>query len=590
MDMLLRHINVLDLAAIFRRHEGLSPAPYLFDEERKTRAREYAKTRGIWADLDHRLDPDQPIAVIKRSVYRNYQRTGDRTMAQARASERMRELQRACLALWLAHPKGDRDCLQDLLWAYCDDWTWVMPAHEGRAIDLGAANLGATLAEILHVMGDVLEEEVIQRVTQEIQNRIFEPFFSYQSVDTWKSVRHNWNHVCNGEIIRTALYQIQDPLLLANMVHGAIVHLTYGLDGFTEDGGCVEGPGYWDYGFGHYLSVAQAVFFRTGGEINLLADEKIRRICAYPLATHIDGPLRATFADSSHGYLPARLALIVDSFEAMPNLYPLCEHHEDGRLRLKDMHELAMYSGEEGSEELEATDCVLPNLGYVKLLGAKGPKPLTLLALAGHNGVNHNHNDIGSFMLYKHGQLFCVDPGAPVYSRTTFSKDRYRSVFCNSFGHSVPSINGCLQGTGSEYYGTLQVENLGGVGSKRAVIDMTHAYPSGLVKRLIRSFEVEAQTDRLWLEDAYSFDAVPRSVEEALITFHPVSLCAEGTSVRVGDETCGITLTVEGTAGLFAVRELAQESKEGRTGQTISRITFQPEKVECEMVIRFLFV
>ncbi|MCY0874672.1 MAG: heparinase II/III family protein [Firmicutes bacterium] len=587
--MLLRHINIPDLAAIFRRHEGLSPVPYLFDEACKARARQYAKTSGIWADLDNRLHPDQPISVIKRSIYRGYQRTGERAIAQARVNERMQELKRACLALWLEHPLADTDYLQDLLWAYCDDWTWVTPAHEGHTIDLGAAKLAATMAETLHVVGESLEEEVTQRVTQEIQRRIFEPFFSCQFANTWKSVRHNWNHVCNGEIIRTALYQIEDPRLLANMVHGAIQNLTYGLDGFTEDGGCVEGPGYWDYGFGHYLYVAQALFFRTGGEINLLADEKIRRICEYPLATHIDGPLRATFADSSHGYLPARLALIVDSFEGMPNLYPLCERLEDGRLRLKDMHELALYDSEKQVGELEDRDWLLPELGMVKLLGAKGPTPLTLLALAGHNGVNHNHNDIGSFMLYKHGQLFFVDPGGPVYSRVTFSKDRYRSVFCNSFGHSVPTINGCLQELGSEYYGTLQVENLGGQGRKRAVIDMTHAYPSGLVKRLIRSFEIETHTGRLWLEDVYTFDSAPHSIEEALITFHPVCLSADGASVRIGDEACGMTVTAEGMAGRFAVMALVEESKEGRTGQTIHRITFHPEEVQREMTIRFFF-
>ena len=357
MDMLLRSINIVNLADIFRRHHGASPAPYLIAKERKALAREYAVENGIWEDLDNHFRPDQPIPVIKRSAYRNYRRIGDRTVPQARAGERMRELRRAFLALWLEHPKADLDYLQDLLWAYCDDWTWVMAAHEGRAIDLGAATLGATLAEILYVLRHQLEEEVTKRVSHEIERRIFDPFFNYHHADTWKSVRHNWNHVCNGEIIRTALYQIEDPFVLANMVHGAIQNLTYAIDGFTDDGGCVEGPGYWDYGFGHYLSVAEALFFRTDGEINLLGDEKIRRICEYPLAVNIEGPLH-----------------------------------------LRDVHELATYNGQRASGEPDSSDHLLPELGLVKLRGDEGPGQLTLMALAGNNGVNHNHNEIGSFM------------------------------------------------------------------------------------------------------------------------------------------------------------------------------------------------
>ena len=591
MDMLLRSINIVNLADIFRRHHGASPAPYLIAKERKALAREYAVENGIWEDLDNHFRPDQPIPVIKRSVYRNYRRIGDRTVPQARAGERMRELRRAFLALWLEHPKADLDYLQDLLWAYCDDWTWVMAAHEGRAIDLGAATLGATLAEILYVLRHQLEEEVTKRVSHEIERRIFDPFFNYHHADTWKSVRHNWNHVCNGEIIRTALYQIEDPLVLANMVHGAIQNLTYAIDGFTDDGGCVEGPGYWDYGFGHYLAVAEALFFRTGGEINLLADEKIRRICKYPLAVNIEGPLRATFADASQGYMPARLALIINSFYPMENLYHLCERNEDGTLHLRDVHELATYNGEKASGEPDSSDYLLPELGLVKLRGDEGPGQLTLMALAGNNGVNHNHNDIGSFMVYKHKQIFFVDPGGPVYSRATFSTSRYESVFCNSFGHSVPIIGGRPQEAGREYYGTMRVANLNGMNGehmKCVTIDMTHAYPEGTVKNLVRSFTLDTQANRLWLQDAYLFEEVPDSIEEAFITFHPVEVQSGGTSVRIGDEEHGVILSAPDVVGHFNVTVLLEESKEGRTSEIIRRVTFEPHEVLPAMSIRFL--
>ncbi|MGA1196185.1 MAG: hypothetical protein ACO36I_06765, partial [Candidatus Latescibacterota bacterium] len=369
--------------------------------------------------------------------------------------------------------------MQDLMWAYCDDWTWVMAAHEGRSIDLGSVALGSTLAEIVHVLGGRLEEEVTQRVSESIKKHIFDPYWDYTHLNGWETVRMNWNHVCNGEIIRTALYQLDDPQVLARMTHAAIQNLTYALDGFTNDGGCEEGPGYWQYGFGHYLMVAYALFLKTGGALNIMQDEtgKIERICKYPLAAHISGALRSTFADSSHGYTGAQAAMIINDFMKIPELYALCRQHEDGRLQVSGLHELAMYSGFKVKQAPDSKDYVLPDLGQVKLRGQAGKNQMTLMCLAGNNGVPHNHNDIGSFIVHKHGKLLLTDPGGPVYNRKTFGPNRYDILFCNSLGHSVPVINGKLQQPGEKYYGTLSVAHLNGNDIKTAEIDMTHAYP-----------------------------------------------------------------------------------------------------------------
>ena len=92
-----------------------------------------------------------------------------------------------------------------------------------------------------------------------------------------------------------------------------------------------------------------------------MADEtgKIRRICGYPLAAHIQGALRSTFADSSHGYTGARSAMIINAFSDMPELYALCDKHSDNTLKVRDVHSLAMYSGFEVETEANDRDYVL---------------------------------------------------------------------------------------------------------------------------------------------------------------------------------------------------------------------------------------
>jgi len=586
VKMLLRDVSMTDLAEMYRRNPDQSPAPYLTDPKAVARAKRLAKKNGVWKDLSENLDPTQDIPVMKRSAFRNYRRVGDREVPQAVAGYRRRELGRAAMALWLQHPKADVDYLQDLLWAYCDDHTWVMAAHEGRAIDLGSAGLGATFTEILHVLGNQLEDEVVQRISEKIEEHIFEPFWNYKHMDSWKTVRMNWNHVCNGEIIRTALYQIEDPVVLAHMTHAAIVNLTYALDGFTDDGGCEEGPGYWEYGFGHFLYTAYALYLKTKGELNLMedADGKIRRICEYPLAAHIQGTLRSTFADSSHGYTSARAAMIVNEFFDLPELYALCNRHTDGTLKAQDMHCLAMYSEFKVKTEANEKDYVLPDLGQAKLRGTRNKKQLTVMCLAGNNGVPHNHNDIGSFIVHRGDTLWLDDPGGPVYSGKTFGPNRYDILFCNSLGHSVPVINGKLQKEGGQYYGALEVENLNGEGEKRAVVDMTCAYPKGTVKSLVRSFTLNGNV--LTLEDRYEFSSKPESLEEGFITFESAKISEN--SVQIGPKSRGITLRAVDALGKFSIKQFEEESKEGRTDKVVTRIIFTPKQMAKELCLRFV--
>ena len=509
-------------------------------------------------------------------------------MPQAAAGRRRRELGRAYLALWLNHPKADLDYLQDLLWAYCDQQTWVMAAHEGRHIDLGSASLTASLAEILHVLGDRIEQEVVDRVSDEIDRRTFQVFSEYQHLDGWETVRMNWNHVCNGEIIKAALYQVEDPRHLARFTHAAIQNLTYALDGFASDGGCEEGPGYWGYGFGHYLYVAEALFLRTNGAIDLFEGERIDAICRYPLAAHIKGELRSTFADSSHGHIPLQAALIINEHKQIPELFELCSANKNRSLRPGGPHELAMYRGQKQTGKPDTNDYFLPGLGQVKLRSNPGPQSLTLMAIAGHNGVPHNHNDIGSFILHRGDTLWLTDPGGPIYTRKTFGPNRYDIVFCNSRGHSVPVINGQRQQPGAKFRGTIKVSGLNESGFKTAIVDMTRAYPKGTVERLRRTFSLDPDTNRLTITDVYAFTRRPKSVEEAFITFENVRVAKGGRSVQIGPRGKGVSIRAVGMTGRFTVAALAEESGEGRTGKTIQRITFTPRSLDREMILTFV--
>jgi len=584
--MILEQTTIGQLAAMLAPHMDKPAWPGLTDPKAKARARRWAKKLGIWEQLGQQLDPSRPIPAVKRSDYRDYRRTGRRRQGEAALAARVRETTNAALALWLRHPAADLDYLQDLLWAWCETTNWVWPAHERCVVDLGSSALARTFAEILCMLDHALEDEVKERVGAEIERRGLDPITDWRRPEGWFTVPMNWNHVCNANVITTALYRIRDAGVLAAYIHPLIQRLHYAVLGFAADGGCLEGPGYWNYGFGHYVDAAVVLHHRTGGKLDLMQGERIERICRYPLAAHIDGPTRAAFADGGHGYTSAETLLEINRFLPMKELYEVAARDAQGRLAVGGWRGLLLYNGEKVAGTPDPSDYLLPDLGMVKLRAGRGRKATALLALAGHNGVPHNHNDIGSFIVYRHGACLLTDPGAPVYTAKTFGPRRYEILFCRSRGHSVPIINGREQPAGERFHGTLAVEGLNAQGPKTATIDMSHAYDDASLQSLTRRL-VLADDGSVELTDRYAFRRKPRSLEEAFITFEPVRVVRGGRAAVIGSGRRSVTLASAPGAGRFAAARLVEESKEGRADRVVTRITFTPSSLAREMTLAF---
>jgi hypothetical protein len=99
-----------------------------------------------------------------------------------------------------------------------------------------------------------------------------------------------------------------------------------------------------------------------------------------------------------------------------------------------------------------ALDAWLPDIQVMtaRSVPDKG-KGLYLAAKGGHNDESHNHNDVGSFIIYKDGRPFIIDVGVETYTRKTFSRQRYDIWTMNSDYHNLPTINGLKQMNGREY-------------------------------------------------------------------------------------------------------------------------------------------
>lgn len=585
--MLLEHVSMRQLARWLKPHLGKAAWPGLDGPRAVPRMRQWMKRMGTWRKLGQRVDPARPIEVLPRSLYREYARTGIREGWQDAHSQRQARLIDAAMALWLDHPAADLDLVQDLIWAVCEMSTWTMPAHEYvDPVELGSTRVGVELAEIRHLLRDRLEDDVAERIDRELRARMLDPASDLERVFWWSTAEMNWNHVCNANLITIALYQIKDPDHLARFLHPHIQRMDYALNGFAPDGGCLEGPAYWQYGFGHFVDAAVVMHHRTGGKVNLMADPRVEPICRYPLAATIDPPIRAAFADGGHGYLQPGVVLAVNHLVRLPDLYALAAHRSDKRLNVTGWRELALYHGEKAGT-LKIDDHVLPHLGLGRIVGGTGAKRTIVAAMAGSNGVPHNHNDIGSYILYRSSKCLLTDPGAPRYTAQTFGPRRYELFQCRALGHSVPLINGVEQQPGGKYRATIELSRDNATGTKALRIDMSKAYPIKSLKSLVRTIAVDKQGG-VMLSDAYQFSAKPRALEEAFITFEDAKVQTGGRSVQVGKGKAKLTLRADAaTPGRFRVDEHPEAMEHGHAKDMVRRIVFTPKSLSRMMTMRF---
>jgi len=582
---MLGELSAEQVAATATECFGGSAMPELTDPAARERAVATAQQHGLPDRIEQELTDGEIIPVVPYTRFRDYRRNGNRTRAEAFQRHRFRQIEVAALACILGADK--LDYLHDLLWAECESTWWVMAAHErhGTPIDLRAAMVACRCATVLTALRGRIDPEVRERVLDEVQRRVLRPFVSPEHRHRWKASTNNWNAVCIGNVLIAAMLIESEPARLGRIVAEGLAHLPSFLAGFAADGGCTEGPSYWRFGFGWFIRLAAALHDYTGGRIDIASDEAIGAIARYPLTVALAPGEELTFADAHAGFQDPVTVRLINRFHDVPELSGLCALREDGAPKgLDTLEGLLLYDGWTAEPLADTRDHHLPELG-VALVRAGG---LSVGAKAGHNAEHHNHNDVGSIIVYRGGVRYLTDPGAPVYSARTFSDRRYESIFCNALGHSVPVVGGRLQAPGGQFGGTLSVEESDG--TKAVRIELAGAYDVDSLRRLDRVVELPAGGETLRLTDTFAFTGPPLTIEEGFVTTQPVEVAADGGSVTIHpDGAPAATLVAEGCEGRFALKEFTEESEaENRAGEIVRRITFTPAGLAEEVTLRFV--
>lgn len=540
---------------LFKILESTRPESAPYTEEDRERILRNPNLTALLADTVALSDEirNTPTISIPFSLFKRFETDGDRSAYEFNEDgyfTRRRKLQTFGILAWLYRKPEDISALEDILWAVCDEYTWALPAHlrntglsrvqtDAQIIDLFAAETGEAMAEILSLVGDLLAPIVVARVKREIRVRIFDRFYEKF---WWKTGTNNWSAVCAGSCGIAAIYEMRDNAELAKFLAGVFGSLRCFLAGFPEDGTCLEGIGYWDYGFGYFSAFAETLFRRTEGKIDLFDDEKIHKIATFRQKCIFGHGLCLTFSDAGSGARPS-LSQLSFYGKKYPDIQKPsrayisthCERHGCFRFALA-LRNLTRTTDEvlpEGESATEATYLFPDAQWYI----SETKDETTFAAKAGNNGEPHNHNDVGSFELFRRGTVLLHDLGSGEYNKDYFSSKRYEFFCCSSRGHSVPIVNGTYQAEGTEHAATDVILREDGM-----CADIAGAYEEPTLRSLVRDFRFDRTEGSLRLTDTYRFDKTPSSVTERFITPAEPVIGGDGTvTIRSESETLTVT-------------------------------------------------
>jgi hypothetical protein len=525
-----------------------------------------------------------PIPQTTYTLYREFRHIGSRPGYETPYFLKRIRLTAASLALFFGQDDL-LDAVQDYLWDICEESNWVVPAHEWAIIDLFAAETGFQLAETLRLLKGTLQDEVVARVKIEIEKRILQNYLLHHATHWWFKGNNNWNGVCNSSVGCTFLLLEEDTDRLAQALSLVLTGLETFLDtAFEADGGSTEGVGYWQYGLINMVCFSEMLRQRTQGQIDILSSvEKLKAIAQYPLSVMLSPGRFASFSDSEepssfHPGFVTRLAertgqQDVKSILVGPGTQKGLPWGLPTALRT-----MLWWTGPP-PKQVVLTDAHLPDAGVVRLVAETiDHTPVVVAFKAGHNGENHNQNDVGTFIIHVGGETLLCDPGCGLYSRQYFSHERYDNVFANSYGHSVPVINNQLQDAGDEFAGEI-LSFAPDQDLKIVTAEISGAYSVKHLESLRRVVRLTASGEdsgAITLTDTYAFDALPDTVQEAFVTWQEVSV--EDKAATVHGRQYDLRLTIEApSSAAFAVESLEKACAENEKPRVLKRLTIDLE-------------
>lgn len=436
--------------------------------------------------------------------------TGNRVRFEDRYFAKRHALNALVLAECVENNGRFLDDIINGVFSICDENAWNLPPHNSYqrdapqlplpdlstpVLDLFACETGAVLAAALYLLLPKFNEfspVISRRIRFELDRRIFTPYLNYHFwwMGDGISPMNNWTIWCTQNVLLAAFLADVNNLTEESryaVFQQACRSADFFLADYGEDGCCDEGAQYYRHAGLCLFQVLDLCNAVTEGAFETLAHNgKIKNIASYIHKVHINDKYYINFADCSpiagragvREYLFAKLTdqpemmrFAAIDFKAGESNSLLLPEENNLYYRLQNAFTIAEIKSCAADAPLQHSDVYYPSVGVFAVRDEK----LFLAVKAGDNGDGHNHNDTGSFIIYKNGKPLFIDVGVESYTKKTFSAKRYEIWTMQSAYHNLPTIDGIMQAAG-EKYGASEVScNL-----TRGEISMEliHAYPA----------------------------------------------------------------------------------------------------------------
>lgn len=529
------------------------------------------------AEGEKYLNYDWPA--VKASMYLEFTRKGNRSVVDRLIGQRKTALQALVLAELM---EGDGRFLDDLIngiFSFCEQTYWgssahfylygfdlpkgsinnpytVLPDEEDPIIDLMASDAAANLAwtwYFFHTEFDKISPVISRRLKSELQNKILTPYYEREDLwwmNGWKEgsrffdefnwTMNNWTAWITSNMLQVILLMEENPEKKTKGIYKTMRSINDFMNTYHNDGACSEGPSYWGHAGGKLFNYLHTLKATTQGKIDIFDEELVRNIGRYIYRVYISNGMyyvnfsNANPAASHNGGHIYRFGKAIED--------PVMQQFGAFLLKKADFGKKAV-GGEIGVvlenlfhldnwQETAAVEPLLSDFYFPdsEIVIARDQGGNTdgfyFAAWGGDNSGGHNHNDIGSCVLYFNGEPVLIDIGYGVGSTEN---------------HTLPLINGYSQMNGrkakskdSRYANTRKRVSFS--------TDISGAYPDeAKINQWIRSYTLQREK-RFVVKDQYR---LTKNTGETKIHFITASDCKVITPGVIELKNDGFTLQMK---------------------------------------------
>lgn len=478
-----------------------------------------------------------------------FARNGNRSHYEGMRDRRRKKLQDLVMAECVEFKGRFLDEIVNGIWLTCEETFWGVPAHLGtQKAKVGLPDVtepivelfGAETAGLMAWTNYLLEPQlravsplVPTRIRLETERRILAPALERDDF-SWMGFRggapNNWNPWICSNWLTAALLLETDEKRRVGAVQKIVRCLDNFLNGYADDGGCDEGPGYWGRAGASLFDCLELLHQVSSGAVNAFDRPLIRQIGLYICRAHIAGEWYTNFSDAAaklnvdgdlvyrfgrrlrdetmmrHGayaaFLRSEKAIPGDSLgRQLPALFNLAELRKAPRAQAL------------------LRDAWMPGIGVMAARReAASTAGLYLAAEAGNNGKSHNHNDVGNFIVFADGRPAIIDVGVETYTAKTFSSQRYEIWTMQSAFHNCPTIDGVMQSAGRQFAAS-RVSCRQGDDAAELQMDISGAYPKEAnLESWKRTLRLDRKSNQVEVADEFALRQAAREITLTLMT------------------------------------------------------------------------